>query len=132
MSNRFVQETRVLNVTSNTITTATTTVIARFDVSLHETFAVHIQNNQTAIAIFGLQLQAAFDASENVGATAAPNWIRLTTANVPFPSTVEASAAAITSAIQNSYHWVRVVGGNSNTAIAGDIRVTIGGFRRSD
>ena len=129
MSLRYNQHVTVFDVNSNTITTGVTTVVSRIDISSLETFGIQVQNDQTAIAIIGVQLQVAIDASESIGATAAPNWVRLPTASVPFPSTIEASAGAMTSAITNCYHWLRVVCGNSNTAVAGDIRVRVGGFR---
>ena len=123
---RFNSEVRILP----DLSTASTNLIAQFDVSSYETFALQFQNNYTAVAAQGIVVQASYDPSANIGATAAPGWVTLTTASVPFPSSILASAGALTSAIANAYHWIRVLGGVSATA-SGDVRVRIGGFRSS-
>lgn len=92
-------------------------------------FCLQFQNDNTGIAFLDLVVQAAVN-SAGTAADLAPSWYNVPTATIPVPSALGVTATVITSAIENCYRYLRVLGATSATTSFGKSKVTVGGFRR--
>lgn len=117
---------------SPAIVTATTTMqvlIGPVDISLFDKFCLQYQNDHTAIGFRDMHVQASI-VSAGSAVDVAPHWVEINTTTLPAPSGLAATASVLTSAVDNCYHWLRIIGWTSQTMAAGLFKVNIGGFTR--
>jgi len=98
-----------------------TVIVGPVDVSNYDKFSVMYENLNTAITFLGMTVQASFDGS---------SWANLSTATLEVPSTLSATSIALSSRVDNSWKWLRVVGHTCQTAAVGTLELTFGGFRK--
>ena len=132
MSIRFSTQTHY---NTAAIATATTTVtIGPIDIRDYERFSLMYQNNNTAGALIACRVETAYDPSANFGVTGAPNWALVNTTTLPQPSALAASGTVLTTAVENTYAYIRFLVAVSTTEaaqlVASSFRVMIGGFTR--
>src|SRR3990167_9253695 len=116
----------ILAITATSIRVVTTAI----DLRKFERFSI-LFNNNTAIAFTELQAQISINATvPDSAADVAQDWIAANSSIIPTPSALAATASVLTSAIDNSYRWIRFLARTGSTATAGSARIVFGGFRK--
>lgn len=113
--------------TQSTLSATNRVLIGPVDISNLDKYSVFYQNRHTAIAFLDMVVQVSYNAS----ATAAdepPAWINFNTTTLPCPSALGATATIGTTAVDNTFHWLRVLGRTDTTATAGTFNIIIGGI----
>lgn len=114
----------------NAVATAVSVLTDPIDISHLDKYAILFQNDNTGIAFDNLIVQASLDSHDPSAADAAQNWVTVNSAIIPVPSALGATAAVLTSAINNSYRYLRFLGNTSATVSFNTTKVTIAGFGR--
>lgn len=113
-----------------TLPTATNSVlIGPVDIRNLDKFSICFQNSGTNNAFIDMVVQVAHDPT-GTAADTAPNWVGVNTATILVPSALGSTAVTITSAIDNAWSWLRVLGRVANSATASNLTINIGGFTR--
>lgn len=86
--------------------------------------------NDSSSAFTNIVIQVAH-LNEVSAANDAPRWVNADTAIIPTPSALGESASVITSAIENTYKYLRVLGQQASASLPGSsaFSIVIGGFR---
>lgn len=123
----FAHVSRVHTSTGAITTASLAILIPSINVQEYDRFAV-LYRNLASEAFTNLVVEGSLDGAES--ATSAPTWVQIPTASLPQPSALGLSAAVLTSALENPYKYIRVLGQASSTAAGGALTLTIGGHRR--
>jgi hypothetical protein len=115
---------------SSAIPTATAVVVEPIDIGDYDKFSLVYQNYNSGIALTDLIVQVAMTPS-GTAVDVPPNWYQLSTATLPQPSALGATAVVISPPVDNTYKWLRVLAKAGTTATAGSLAVTVGGFQRA-
>jgi hypothetical protein len=113
--------------TQATICATNQVIVGPVDISNLDRYSLMYQNRHTAIAFLDLVVQVSYNAS-GTAADEPPAWANLNTTTLPCPSALGATATVITTAVDNTFHWLRILGKTATTATAGIFNVIIGGI----
>ncbi|MAK37477.1 MAG: hypothetical protein CMC15_15075 [Flavobacteriaceae bacterium] len=95
------------------VTTASTTLVIKpQNIEMFDKFSITYKNQMSA-AMKSMNVEVATD---TLGTASSLDFYQLTTAIIPAPSALGDSAVVITSAIENSWKWLRIYCHSSATA----------------
>lgn len=127
MSFRYVSHPYFNN--AATVTSTGTVLVGPIDVRDMDRFSLIYKNRNTAITYLHMEVQATNE--PGVSGTTAPNpWVAISTATLEVPSALGASASRLSSPVNNTYGWIRVMGYTCQTAAAGTLEVVVQGMMR--
>lgn len=117
---------------TNALTTSSVNndiLIDAFDVSNLDTFTLTYQNNNAAINMSGMLIQAAphDTTSFTSQADVAPEWVTIATAVIANRANLNALSSFRTQLVDNCYGYLRILGKTATSASAGCFVVRIDG-----
>lgn len=127
MSFRYVKHTLLNN--AATVTSTGTVLIGPVDIRDFDRFSLIYRNLHTAIGFLHMAVEVAADPSASAADTP-PTWVAPLTTTLEVPSALGATATRLSSLVNNTYGWLRVVGYTSQTAAAFKFEVTVQGMMR--
>ena len=116
-----------------TTTAGDTVVVGPLNIEQFDCFSIMYQNDNSLITVVSALVQVAIKANDlaiDSASDVAPDWVTVGTAVIPYPGTLGASATFMTSAVKNSWRWMRILVGTCSTGAAGKFHVAIGGHSR--
>jgi len=113
----------------NTTTSESDSLIAGpINIEHFDKFCLEYKNSAT-VAMVEVRVELAVNLF-NTATHSAPVWVAANSTTIPNPSALGASATVQTSAIENVYRWLRVIGRSVNATTAGDFTLTVAGHKR--
>jgi len=110
---------------SGAITTASADVlIGTIDIGNYDKFSLFYAN-LSATSVLVLTVQVATDPDTTSG-----NWVTLSTATLEQPDALGTASTVVTSVVDNSWKYLRVLGNATATAVVNSLRVNVSGFER--
>jgi len=100
------------------------------DIKDFDRFSILFRNDNTAITFLTLTPEISVVNGPNSASEQGSDWVVANSAIIPVPSALGATASVMTSAIENTYRWLRFTTNTCQTMTAGSARIIIGGHRR--
>lgn len=127
MSFRYTSHPYINN--AGTVTSTGTILVGPVDVRDMDRFSIIYKNKNTAITFLHMEVQGTNDPTPSAANTPNP-WVAISTATLEVPSALGATASRMSSPVNNTYGWIRVMGYTCQTAAAGTFEVVVQGMMR--
>ena len=112
------------------LTASNTVLVGPIAIGNYDRFSIQYQNDASATAFVDMVVEVAHgkELPASSASDVADNFTPLSTAILEVPSALGVTADAISSPVNNTYGWLRVLGRTDVSGSGGDFHIKIGGI----